>query len=207
MDVNSVSFGAKPISIINIKKLDKSLNKYVDYSVNFVQIDGSNRFDLTAINTVAQKWKGATYIKKIATASHWIQTRDFVEIDVYALTAQQKNFDKLKPNKILGLAEMRNDNKNPENRILQHLQVKPSAINLENNDKKTYKRTGTAILTSLKKIYNNISLFADSPSTEKFYKKNGFIEDFFCHGHMVWSSNIFKMIKLRINRFLMQNGF
>lgn len=207
MEINGVSFGAKPINKVNIKKWDKNSKTFEKFPATFVKIE-SNKLDLSAINNVAQKWKGATYIKRIATNSHWMDMRDYVEIDVYALTTQEKNFDKLKPNKIIGVAEMRSDEKRPNWRKLHYLQVKPDFINIDNSDKKKYKNVGKAIVKSLKKIYSNISLYSDDiKSVKEFYERNGFISDYSTINHYSWSSNFFTRLKIRFNAYMMRQGF
>ena len=207
MSVENISFGAKPLNKLSVKKYDKSLKTFKDCPAHFVKIE-STKFDLSAINAVAKKWKDAKYVKKIATASHWMNNRKYVEIDVYALTLQDKNFEILKPRKILGLVEMRNNNDNPKDRIIYHLQVKPSAMNVNNNKNKNYKHVGCGILDSLKKIYKNMSLYSDNnPNIKIFYKINGFIEDLKGSNHFSWSSNIFRRLKMKYDRFMLSLGF
>ena len=178
MEINRINFGAKPINDVTIKKWDKQTKKFADYPAKFVKIDSENPIDLSVLNTLAQKWKDAKYIQQIATASHWMNVRKYVEIDVYALTSQQKDFEQLRQNKILGVVEMRNE------------------------------KAGSSILDSLKKIYGKMSLFADEgKNIQKFYKKNGFIEDYQGKNHYSWSSNIFERLVIRINAFIRKKGF
>ena len=206
MSVENISFGAKPLNKLYIKKYDKSLKAFVDCPARFVKIE-STKSDLTAVNAVAKKWKKAKYIQRIATASHWMNNSNSVEIDVYALTLQDKDFEKLKPKQIIGMVEMRNNPKNIKDRILQHIQVKPSAININNRNKK-YKQVGCGIINSLKKIYKNMSLYSEnSPNIKKFYEYNGFIEDYKGDNHYSWSSNIFRRLKIKFDRFMLSSGF
>lgn len=207
MNVNNITFGAIPINKTTIKRYDKNTKEFLKIPANFLKIDANNPYDMSAINQLEKKWKGAKYIQRIVTASHWISSRKFVEIDVYALSTQEKNFDKLKPNKILGIVEMRNDNNNPKSRKIYHLQVKPSAINV-NNLKNKYKHVGSSILKSLKKIYKRMSVFADdNPNIVQFYIRNGFIEDYQGKNHLSWNSNIFERLKIKINAYLCKYGF
>ena len=204
MNISSVSFGAKPINDVVIKKYNKSTGVYEDYPAKFVKIESGKKADIVAIDKAAKNWKGAFYIGKIATAAHWL---DSLPIEIYALTTQQDKFNKLKSSKILGFAEMRKDSNFPDYDWLYYLQVKPKAINISGQDNKTYQHTGTSMIKSLKKIYKNISLFsADSPYLEEYYKRNGFIEDLEYTRHYLWSSNIFKRLKLRIKKFILQLG-
>ena len=204
MITDRVSFGAKPINSVKIKKYNKSTKNFADYPVNFVRLNADCRNDLVAIDLAAQKWKGATYIQKIATASKWMKNG---QIEVYALTSQQKNFDKLQANNILGLAEMRFDEKNPKNMILNHLQVRPNAMNVNQLNKTNYKYIGSSILTSLKKIYKHISLSTDgNENVERFYKHNGFIDEYKGSGDFRWSKNPIKRLLYRITKFGLETG-
>ena len=202
MNIDSISFGAKYLNTVTIKKYDKNTKGYVDLSANFVKLEHDNKFDIAAVDKTAEKWKDAKYIRKIATASHWFNS---LPIDIYALTTQKDKFSKLKPAKILGFAEMRKDEAFPKYDLLYHLQVKPDAINVNNSDAK-YKYVGTSILNSLKKIYKNIFLYSEgNPNVKKFYQNNGFIEDSMLRRRYLWTSNIFRKIKIycynKIHRF------
>ena len=204
MEVHSVSFGAIPIRKAVIKKLNKSSGKFVDYPVNFVKLDRNNKTDLDALDMAAKKWKSATYIQQISTSAHWMNNKP---IDVYILTSQQSNFDKLHFANILGLASMRKEENTPSEFLLRYLQVRPSAMNVNQKYKVNYKYVGTAILKSLKKIYNTISLQADNDKNIKnFYKHNGFIPDFEGSRHYWWSSNPIKRLKFRIEKLQRESG-
>lgn len=202
MKTDRISFGAKPINSTIIKKFDREKTGFVEFPVNFIKLEPS---DVRIIDILAEYWKGAEYINKVATASHWMQT---VPIDFYAITEQKEDFDRLDPLKILGIAEMRDDNYRKGFKELHHLQIKPGVINVDNNGRKFYKHAGTAILNSLKKIYKNISLFSnDSKNVQKFYEKNGFIEDFMGKNHYIWSTNLFIKLKIMYDKYMHRNRF
>ena len=203
MEVNSVSFGAIPINKVKIKKFDKAAKRYADYPATFVKLDSYNKGDIDAVDTVSKKWKEAKYIQQISTAAHWIKDKP---IEVYALTSQQGNFEKLQANRILGLAEIRLD-ENSKNTLLHYLQVRPGAKHVNQKHKINYKYVGTTILKSLKNIYNDIYLTADNDNNViKFYKKNGFIDDFDGSRHFVWSISLLKRLSLRIRKFRLETG-
>jgi hypothetical protein len=63
----------------------------------------------------------------------------FKPIDVYALTSQKDNFGTLRYEKILGFAAMRKDEKKLKNTKLYYLQVRPSAMNVNQENKVNYK--------------------------------------------------------------------
>lgn len=193
--ISSINFKAQPLNNIKVQKFCKKSKSFVPINTTFVKIDAKNKYDLAAVEAAAEKWKDAKYMKKIATASHWMNA---IPIEIYALTTQEKNFNKLDYKRILGFAEMRPDNNDERFTALYYLQVKPQAMDIFTpQTEKTYKKVGSSILTSLKKVYKNISLFSeDNTIIKMFYKKNGFINDANYNSRFLWSSSIF--FKLRI---------
>ena len=90
--------------------------------------------------------------------------------------------------------------------VLEHLQVKPSAINV-NSKKNNYKGVGSSILKSLKKVYNQITLVSiNNENIEKFYKDNGFIEFACAKGNFIWYKNILLRLKLKFQNFKDKTG-
>ena len=207
MNVDSVSFGAIPINKVVIKKWNKSVKQYTDYPVNFVKIDAYNKADLQALYKTSQKWKArkeAKYIQQISTSSQWMQENP---IEVYALTLQRDKLENIQPSGILGLAEMREEEAGQGIHLLNFLQVRPNAINVNQKYKVNYKYVGSGILTSLKKIYNKIYLFSENDENiEKFYQKNGFTDDYKGSRHYTWDSNPFKRLLLKIRKFRLEKG-
>ena len=203
--VNSINFKATPLNTVKIKKYNKINKKFMTQTVTFVQLDANNRFDLEAVETAAKKWKNAPFMKEIATASHWMKN---VPIEVYAVTAQKNNFEKLQYKNILGFAEMRQDEKDSKFRELCHLQVNPSAININSKAaKKSYKGVGSSILTSLKKYYDYISLISvDNINIENFYLKNNFIRDYTQQNRFLWSHDFIEMLKIHFNNLRVWSG-
>ena len=200
MKTERVTFGAKPINKIKILKFDKQTKGFLPEEVSFVKIEPS---EVGVIDTLVDKWKGAEYVKKIATASHWMSK---IPMELYAITAQKDKFSELEHEKILGLAEMRNDIK-PKYKWLYHLQINPEAINVNNADDKKYKLVGRKTIKSLKKIYKRIALYSvDSPNIEKFYQENGFIRDYSAQRHYLWSNSLIDRIKIYINNFRLKFG-
>lgn len=196
MRTDEISFGAKPINTVIIKKFDKRAKKFVDYPATFVKLEPWNRSDIVAVDKAAENWKDSKYASKIAVAARWINQ---IPVEIYALTVQSKNFNRLKPGKILGLAEMRKDSSRPKEDWLYYLQVNPDAMNVNSDGKNSYKHVGSSILKSLKKIYSDMFLYSeDNPNIEKFYQNNGFIEDYILERHYHWSSNIFKRAKYHL---------
>ena len=207
MNMDSISFGAIPINKVTIKKWNKTTNKFTNYPVSFVKIDADNKSDLEAVYKTSLKWKArkeAKYIQPISTSSQWLKGNP---IDVYALTLQSDKFENLQAGGILGFAEMREDEAEQGIHLLNFLQVRPNAMNVNQKYKVIYKHIGSGILTSLKKIYNRIHLHSENDeNVEKFYQKNGFIDDYKGSMHYTWDRNPFKRFLLRIKKFRLEKG-
>ena len=113
---------------------------------------------------------------------------------IYALTEQNSNFDNLKSELILGLAEC-TDKKNQTH--IRHLQIRPDAMYV-NNESRTICGCGSAMLKSLKKIYKKIKkeLLKDS-NIKKSYNSNGFHprKDSKNSDFLIWQNNIINKIK------------
>ena len=167
--VSNINFKAQPINTIKIKTFSKNDKKYIPLKTTFVKLERKNNYDTIAVNKAAKKWKHAKYMKKIATNFNFA---NYIPLELYAITTQMKNFDKLNYKNILGFAEMRPDNYLKGFTSLYYIQSKTGAVNNTETSDKKYKEVGSSILTSLKKIYKNISLFSeDSPMLFMFYKK------------------------------------
>lgn len=193
-DISSINFKAQPLNKINIQMYEKKSKNFIPYTVTFVKLDASNKMDMEVVEKSAKTWKNSKYIQRIATASHWMDT---VPIEVYALTRQKNNFNKLNHNKILGFAEMRPDNNDERFAALYRLQVREEARTINNPKNKTYKKVGSSILASLKNIYQNISLFSDGGTAlEQFYTKNNFIKDSAYPTRFLWSSDYLMKLKI-----------
>lgn len=82
---------------------------------------------------------------------------------IYALTKQAENFDSLKADDILGLAEISLTGKNKIH--VNYLQVDPEQVYKIEPD---YNKIGSRILDSLKNLYKIITLKPNSKGTAKF---------------------------------------
>ena len=192
--ISSINFKAKPVNTINVYKRKEKENVFEPLKTTFVKIEPDNLRDMRAINYAAKKWEDAKYMQRIATNSHW---NNSVPMEFYALTTQTGNFNHLNYEQILGFAEMRPDANLKDFTSLYYLQVKPEAINIFNSPNNTYKRVGSSMITSLKKLYKNIALFSeDSPYLFKFYKTNKFIKDYDHRTRFLWSSNPLTKLKI-----------
>ena len=184
METNNITFGANYIMPARVKKGVKILNynMYFPSKASFVQIDFNNEQDVKVLSRLKDIWKGANFLQCISTIKYPKREK------VYALTAQQKNFDNLEPSKILGLVKT-SDFFCKDGEIL-YLQVNPANINIGDDKKPFYKKCGTAILDSLKKLYNRIQLTsADDVDVENFYLCNEFRNIDNWYGRYIWEKN------------------
>ena len=93
-------------------------------------------------------------------------------ISVYALTTQQKEFDKLSPERILGLAEITNGG---DEVVLEYIQTNPAYTYEEEINDRSYKGIGKALLNSLKNLKHiNVITLSSLFSKLTFYEENGF---------------------------------
>ena len=102
---NNISFTAKFISPATVKKLTPN-GKYVDIEVSAVKLASKNKDDLSALEKINKEWGADTYASNILDEAS--STNEFYKDyrpTVYAITTQRDNFEKLEPEKVLGLAE------------------------------------------------------------------------------------------------------
>lgn len=167
INFNNLNFGAKYINSTLIKKYDSNKQSYSPVQAAFVEIESSNLSDRDALHELRKDWKDCDYyIAPIVDSIDY----EFEDNKVYALTSQRHNFDKLRSDEIMGLANMDvSKGKIPE---LSYLQVDPSLLN--KMEPPIYKNVGTGILNSLKQIYNKAIQLVSAYSATEFYVKNGF---------------------------------
>ena len=153
---SDTKFNAKPIIRTTVSKYNNQFGDFMACPANFVLLDKTCPADIEAVNQVEGKWRNAEFIKKIRLHANWMSQHKFDYVKIFALTTQTDKFEKLDPSKILGFADISRNN-NSKKVILEFLQVAPNAKNVENNIEPQFKGCGTAILESLKEIYNTIT--------------------------------------------------
>ncbi|MBR6127668.1 hypothetical protein IKQ21_08300 [bacterium] len=167
-EIHNVSFGAKYVDNIKVKKYHKWINSYLPQKSCLVQIDFGNNNDLEAIREVCDTWRWSPFLRFMQNAGKAEK--------VFALTLQKKKFENLEPEKLLGFAKIREYAEKDGN--IEFLQVNPKYINVgeERISRPKYKGNGTAILKLLQKKYEHLSLLSvDEPGIDDFYRSNGFI--------------------------------
>ncbi len=174
-----INFKANLITKPTIIKKGRLCQKYKPIEVSFVRLDTQSIRDINLLKKLKKMWP-LTFVSNICKDVSLYSNL----FTVYALTTQQDNFEKLSPNKILGLAEITNE----QNEIsLEYLQTHPKYEYDENVKERKFKKIGNTMLDCIKnlehvkKIYTN-SLFSIIP----FYEKNGFKPDTKNEARLCW---------------------
>lgn len=185
---NSTMFKAKFISTGSVGKAVKDGHGYLNRQVSFVKIDPFNSDDIKALEYAAKCWENDKFALNIYHAACALRNKSkyYKDHEVYALTAQRADYEKLKDTDILGLVQV--SPLEDKSMFIEHFQVDPGLVN---NMQPKYKGVGTAILNMLKLMNNKISCF---PSAEKsvkdFYTKNGFKKYPDVINYYVWQKTV-----------------
>ena len=171
----SVNFGAKCISRGSVIYNNPQTKKIEYQPVAFVQYDGENLSDFDALVAVTDMWHNHNIARRISGTAYNIKNRYISSAKVYALTSQTDSFEKLDPDKILGMTAV--DENSPFDIYLSDIIVNP--------DDKTHKKVGTTILNKLKNIYDVIDLNAIA-GVDGFYLRNGFKKAYDHRSHYYW---------------------
>ena len=194
-NMNQLSFKGSFINPINIKKFDGY--QYKDFQASFVELDPKNFNDLEMLNKINQTWRG-DYTDTIYNSAFCSSVMPHLKMKYYVLTTQQDTFSKLDDKKVLGVVEL---NKLKDINRIEFLQVNPNYIvgkpkswiaklfSSDDNKKSTsplFKRVGSAILESLKKITDKPLDLISVKNATGFYKKNGFSRSLFDPEYFIW---------------------
>ena len=173
-----INFRAHYISPATIKYTPEN-NKTIPKKVAFVEMDSHDQKDLFAMKITGSTWdEGMSFAQDIfedacSDCNTFYRPKESKPY-FYAITEQKKEFDKMDSSKILGLAEIQRNSKDLI-RVL-FFQVNPAYYYFEDNSK--YRHIGTALMDSIKNLYNKSSIVVN-PAFDaiEFYKKNGFKKD------------------------------
>lgn len=173
---NAVSFNAKFIKPVLVKKMNSETNRYHNVSVSVVEVLPQDLCDVYSISITAKSWENDLFAGNIAyNLSQLFQskTKD-TDLRFFALTKQKENFDDLESDDILGLCEI--NQSRPNELQLNYIQTNPQFI--YSLGLAAYKGIGTALIKFLHSMENIdiITLIARKTyAVSNFYKKNGFI--------------------------------
>ena len=173
-NVSSQGFGANFINKTKILKNIENTRSYNECEAVIAKIDVTNINDIKALDKVAKYWQDSKFALNIyyAACAKKDNSKYYKDNDIFVLSSQTRDFDKLDSEKILGLLQV---NKMPDKSMfIEHIEVKPSIINTVPS---VYKECGTQLLNFLKSITEQISCFPSCTKTVKnFYRKNDFQE-------------------------------
>ena len=168
----SPRFGAKYINQVKAGKYISQTKKYSDVQLNFVRIEPDNTQDINALSDAANYWRYDKFAKNIYYAACAVRNKSkyYKNNVIYALTSQTENHSNLNSDKLLGLVHI--SPSYDSSVLIERIQVNPEMIYCRIPE---YKGLGTAMLNSLKNLYDIITCH---PATEKsvkdFYYKNDF---------------------------------
>lgn len=169
---NNISFGARFLRTIPIKKYSYENKIYKPANENFVELSPFDLNDVKSLDNIAREFGGDTYVNNVYMDAKMAYNRNNPEtedIGLFILTRQHCNYNTLNPDEVLGVAEISKfDNSEIE---LDYLQVHPQYV--YSFGPPFIKRIGSAILDCLKEAYKKI-IVRSAPSATLFYKKNGF---------------------------------
>lgn len=197
--MNQISFKGAFINPVNIKKIDG--NQYKDFQASFVELNPKDRADIDMLNKIQMTWRG-DFTETIFNSAFCSSFIDNDKKKFYALTSQQDSFDKLDAKKVLGVVEL---NKLKHINRIEFLQVNPNYIvgkpkswigklfsSTRNKEQSLplFKRVGSAILDSLKKITDKPLDLLSVENATGFYRKNGFVRKSIFNSHyFIWRKN------------------
>lgn len=153
-----------------VKELDTNTLKYNDKKVSFVELNSFNTNDMITLNNISEDWDKSMFAESIYQDALNINELEDIDCNVkfYAITTQNKNHEKLIPEKILGLCEIKEEGY--KKAFVEFVESNPESIN---NPHAKYKAIGNGIFEALKNYYDNISLQSTVTALE-FYERQGF---------------------------------
>ena len=170
-----INFKANYVDKTNITYFNN--NQSHPKEVSFVRINPLSKSDIVALRKVNDLWGKSEYGWKIydsVSGLYWDNV-DPEDRDFFALTTQENEFEKLKPESILALCSI--SLRTVGSKYINYLQVIPKFMH-DNREKLTdgLSGIGSAMLSALKDKFKNksILLHASNNNNVKFYLKNGF---------------------------------
>lgn len=176
-----INFKANLISKTYVRKLNPTAKKFVPHEVSFVEINPLQESDIKALKKMSKLWGDDSIF---ANTIYYFAKRD-PRKRTFILTEQEKEFEKLEPEKILGLTQLTRELSGIYD--IEYLETKPE-YQLENKNRE-YKKIGSQILDCLKKVFYESNLKVDYIFDRvEFYMKNGFIFEDAVLGDLVWKA-------------------
>ena len=172
--MNQINFTANFVQNTTIKKKEKSTSEAVNTEVALVELDPNDKNDIKTIEDLSYDWGYlGTYIGSIY--SNMVKEVSYEDVEkehYYAVTTQENNFDKLDPNRILGVMLFLETTPDTELNEIKYIEVNPSTNRTLNRNRK-YIGVGSSMLKFLFENYKQKPIYARSDvRATKFYENN-----------------------------------
>jgi hypothetical protein len=174
--MQQISFTGRYVRTTPILK--NNAQKYRTAQASIVELDIHDKNDMKALSDVSKIWKDS-YVELIADdAKLAIENegdKTFRPVHIYVSTSQMKNFEKVKPTKILGAIEISEKDENFNK--LELLQVKPDIL-AKRGKSPAYRHVGKGLVSSVQELFNQLPMKVDSVRDAiGFYENCGFVHD------------------------------
>lgn len=166
---NNVNFSGRLLAPAIVKQ--KVNNKWKDMPVNFVKFNTRDKFDRLSINVLSYLWgHGKNLSGPIAEEVSILRGKT----NIYALTTQTDNFEKLDATKVLGI--MSADKVNPKTKLAEIFKIgtDPQYAYEQNKKHRDIKHIATTLIDSFTQYISKKGKPCVShvePGEEKFLEK------------------------------------
>ena len=170
---SSIAFSANYLKNVEILKRTRGGN-YKPYEVSLAKIDVKNKSDIMSLKRLSQKRGDFSYAESVYQDMKY--ARDTLgkvspKYDVFVLTKQKKDFEKLSSSKILGFIEFQKSAR----KILRVNYLESDLENIYLFESRKYKHIGKTLISELHNIEKPYEVTLHSTSLgEKFYKALGY---------------------------------
>lgn len=168
-----INFKAKPIYPVNIMKID-GVGYRTKTPANFVELESNSYSDVLALSRAAMLWDKENNNKTTLAAaifSDFVDDYTKPEFKFFAVTKQMEGFDRLNPDDILGIAEVKPLTSKMQELVL--LQTRPRDKFISQNRK--YTEVGRNLVESIISLFPKKDLLVEPLAEARdFYFKLGF---------------------------------
>lgn len=171
---NNVQFGARFISPANIK-FKAPNGKWEKTGVSFIKFEPNKKADVAILHEISDIWGDKNLSAAVVDEAEILRGK----AQIYALTSQDKNFDKINPRQILGLMTTDKIKKGEDVEVFK-IGTNPMFAYEQNHKDRTLKHIAKSMVESLRSFVGSksknsevFSRYAESESEAKFLKRIG----------------------------------
>lgn len=171
--MDSINFKAHYVDKFSVKKWSSATNKYRNKNVCLVKLNYDSMADYQALKTLSGLWaKEENFIDTILAKLDYNRRNQYTpKSDIYFLTTQKKIFKYLKPEKILGIAEVTTKD---DTSSYDYVQTRPDSM--YGNDKRLFQEVGDIITKYVTKKFGRNHLYGYTIEKNiPFFERNGFV--------------------------------